>query len=94
MVAKPVSEGVIAWFSADDYPRIRGMAADQYLLPADYQEWRERANRNIAWYEEQGTIVRKVLVRPAELAAFCRRRKLPCDARARSECAQELAAKG
>jgi hypothetical protein len=74
----------IAWYRPRDWQRLREIAADANIIEESHAEWRYEATRVLRQLERQGVRVRKVIIDLDELTAFCRKRRVPIDAAARS----------
>jgi hypothetical protein len=79
----------LPWYSRDDYPAVRSMMADAHVLASTYDQWRMAAENNERVAQEAGLEVMRVMIVPEEFAAWCAKRNLEPDSRARSQRAQE-----
>jgi hypothetical protein len=78
-----------AWYRADQWERLREIAADRETLEQTYEAWVENAEQALRNMRESGMRVEKVEVDLEELLARCERRELEVDAHARALYAAE-----
>lgn len=71
----------VAWFSPQSFAEAKWRGAED--LPAEFEDWRAAAEREIAELRSKGVEVAKVDLAPAELSAWCRDNNRPIDAAAR-----------
>jgi len=75
----------IAWYSADDYPRIREVMLDGANLPDTFGQWETAAHKFEETYQRAGQRVVRAFIRPAEFVGWCRANGLNVDAKARMQ---------
>jgi len=79
----------MAWYSPDQWDRLRAVAADKEKLEQPYAEWAAGAGKGLAELNQAGAIVEKVTVDVNELEQWCRNKNLAIDAGARAQFAAE-----
>lgn len=98
MNKNPIQIAGIAWYRADDYPRIRQIMVDGRNLPATFEKWSEAAHKLEQAYQSAGQRVVRAFIRPDEFVGWCRTHGLDVDANARqrwgAECARRAAVPG
>ena len=83
----------IPWYAEHDYPSIRDIMTDSNLLPATYNQWKQKAERLESETKAKGVIVVRAAVDPKTFPAWCAIRGLNVDAKARMTFANEQAYK-
>lgn len=73
----------LAWFLADQWPRLLEVSTDRATLGRDHAAWLVQAEKNYTSLRDVGVQIRKVLVDVDELTAWCAANKLPVDADSR-----------
>jgi hypothetical protein len=91
-VSEPTEIIAMTWYRRDDWEQLRAIFADAHLLPADHDQWLQRAESQRRMYEEKGVVVEKVHIDPQTFPEWCRKRALKIDAEARTRYANELVA--
>ncbi|MEA3377488.1 MAG: hypothetical protein U9R72_14970 [Chloroflexota bacterium] len=86
---RPAAVVGCAWYRAGQWERLHEIAADSEKLEHTYEEWVDNAERALRGMRESGMGVEKVEVDVEELLAWCQRRGLEVDARARAHYAAE-----
>ena len=79
----------IAWYSREQWEKLKEVASDPEKLDDTYEEWKVNAERAIREYSEPDTITRKVHIDVDELMEWCKTLDLPIDGAARSAFAGE-----
>lgn len=74
----------IAWYSRDDFYRIRQFEPDGGGLQETFEEWLKGAQQGLLNIANLGLRVERIDVDPDALFAYCRRSKVKCDEKARS----------
>ena len=74
----------IAWYRAEQWPRLLEVATDRAQLERTYDEWQAVAQRALTDFARAGVWVRKVDVDLNELVAWCHSQGRAVDATARS----------
>ena len=80
----------LAWFAPGSYAAHRRL--DPIGLPRRFDQWRRRAEEIERLAEAQGFTVRRVLLDPEHLAAWCEARGTDVNSQARSTLAATLGA--
>lgn len=75
----------MAWYREEDYPTILQISDDRANMDDTYQTWLANAMRAKANMQQQGAIVKNVLVRPDELTQWCHTHGKPINGQARAE---------
>lgn len=75
----------VAWYRADQWQRLRSLAADAHVLHDTYAEWEAAAVERLAELRALGMLVQPVPVDIDELAQWCRERHQAMDGKARSQ---------
>lgn len=84
----PKEEGVVvgvAWYRREQWPRLLEISEDREKLEESYDEWLESAVKGLGTFASQGLKAIRVDVDTEELLAWCARRNLPVDGKARAE---------
>ena len=79
----------IAWYTPDEWIRVREASIDPEIFDDTYAEWQSEAEAALRRFRDQGMEVRRVYVAASDLVAWCKERGLPIDAKARSQYAAE-----
>ena len=74
----------IAWYSRDNFYRIRQFEPDGGGLQETFEEWLEGAQKAILEIAATGLRIERVDIDPDALLAFCRAGKIKCDEQARA----------
>jgi hypothetical protein len=83
--AKPAPMLVgVAWYRADQWERLRSLAADAHVLHDTYAEWEAAALERLADFRARGMLIEPVPVDIDELAQWCREHHQAMDGKARS----------
>ena len=80
----------LAWYSHDQWSRLRELAADAAVLEDTYEEWHSFAERTEADLLAKGIQVQRVAVDVEEIAAWCTSHGRSLDGDARAEFVAEL----
>src|SRR5579872_4151938 len=75
----------LAWYSREDWERLREIADDREKLDDAYEDWEHQALKVIRDLEAVGRRVRKVPINIDALIAWCAERKCRVDSATRSE---------
>jgi hypothetical protein len=75
----------VAWYRADQWQRLRSLAADAHVLHDTYAEWEASAMERLADFRARGMLVQPVPVDIDELVQWCRERHKAMDGKARSQ---------
>jgi len=79
----------VAWYSRDEWPRVRAIAADPETLEASYDDWLKAFTESRAALRHAGIVAEDVPVIADELKAWCAREGRPIDGDARAGYAAE-----
>lgn len=79
-----------AWYRAEQWERLREVAADQETLGETYEEWVANAERAVREMRRAGIHAEKVEVDVEELLAWCKARNRDVDGEARAQYAAEM----
>jgi hypothetical protein len=79
----------LAWYSADEWEKLRATAADVDNMEETYDEWVAHARMALKAAEAARLEVVKVVVRIDELVAWCKEKGLSVDGQARASFAAE-----
>jgi hypothetical protein len=79
----------VAWYSPEDWHRLREVAADPEALETTYEEWVATANSAMQEIRKAGLPAEKVEVGVDELISWCDAQGLVLDGRARAHYAAE-----
>jgi hypothetical protein len=85
---------VVAWYTREQWPRLRELAADPEALEPTYDQWQVAVNRGLAELEQTGCVPQPVEIDVEELAAWCEERECPLNSAARAAYAADLARRG
>lgn len=88
-----VIDVAVAWFHAEDYPRILEISADRESMEPTYEEWRAKAERAIRNVREAGARPHKVAIDPERFLAWCEAEGETPNSAARSGYAAHLLSK-
>jgi len=67
---------IVAWFLRKDYALFKRLSPEDSSLPDTFEEWLEFAEKQVAQYEANGMIIRKIAIRPHRFAGYCDSRGL------------------
>ena len=84
----------LAWYSREDWERLREIADDRDKLDDAYEDWERQALKMIHDLEVVGRRVRKVPINIEALIAWCAERKCRIGTAARSEYVSYLLSQG
>ena len=84
----------LAWYSREDWERLREIADDRDKLDDAYEDWERQALKMIHDLEAVGRRVRKVPINVEALIAWCAERECRIDTAARSEYVTYLLSQG
>ena len=82
----------MAWYRAEDYPRLRALVQDADRLPLSYDGWVVSAEQLEREVTRSGVAVVRVELRPDAFVAWCAQRDLAPDGAARARFANEALA--
>ena len=89
MATHPVT--ALPWYARGDYPALLQLFSDSNMLPATFDAWLERAELVERQFQKAGFGVAKIWIRPVPFAAWCKKRSVSPDQRARLTFANEAA---
>ena len=75
----------IAWYKPEQWELLRAESVDSKDLEDTYEEWLEFVEQQMKEVRESGIVISKVEVDVEEILAWCRGRRRPLDADARTE---------
>lgn len=81
----------MVWYRLEDYDAARAIMEDRAKLPSTYSVWRMSAEQAEKKMGRLGWTTIRAYIQPAEFAAWCSRRGLNIDAKARNEYADLIA---
>jgi hypothetical protein len=84
----------LAWYSREDWQRLREIADDRDKLDDAYEDWERQALKMIRDLEAVRRRIRKVPINIEALIAWCAERKCRIDMAARSEYVSYLLSQG
>lgn len=84
----------LAWYSRQNWERLREIADDRDKLDDAYEDWERQALKMIHDLEAVGRRIRKVPINIEALIAWCAERKCRIDMAARSEYVSYLLSQG
>jgi len=67
--------------------------ADRHVLPPTFDEWRKKAGAQESEAKRKGVVVLRASIDPNKFLDWCRQKRLPVDAKARTAFAAEVAMK-
>jgi len=79
----------VAWYSRDEWPRVRAIAADPETLEASYDDWLKVFTEGKAALRQAGIVAEDVPVLAGDLQAWCAAEGRPIDGDARAGYAAE-----
>jgi len=80
----------LAWYSSEQWGRLRSLSSDGDQLEETWEEWRELAESRFREMRQLGLEVEKVAVDVDRLARWCEREGRPVDGASRSAYAAEM----
>ena len=80
----------ICWYSAEQWPRLREVAADRGELEETHEEWLAMMKRSLRSFREAGMPYQLVEIDVEELVSWCKRKGKPINGSSRSEYAAHL----
>ena len=75
----------IAWYTEEEWRRLKKRAVDRDELDNSYAEWQQNATNVIAQFAQRGIEAIPVFIRVKELAAWCRKQGRALDGQSRAE---------
>lgn len=75
---------VFAWYSEQEWEKLKSVVDDPDTLDDTYSDWRKQANSAIAEIRNTGQEITKISIKIDELLAWCAERGLKPDSEARS----------
>jgi len=90
MAASPPVSG-LPWCARGDYPALLELFSDPDMLPATYGAWLRRAEATERQLQKASFGVARIWIRPVPFAAWCKKRNVSPDQRARLTFANEAA---
>jgi hypothetical protein len=93
-VPSAMTEIGLAWYSREDWQRLREIADDRDKLDDAYEDWERQALKMIRDLEAVRQRIRKVPINIEALIAWCAERKCRIDMAARSEYVSYLLSQG
>jgi hypothetical protein len=82
----------IAWYTREDWTRLKTLFEDAESLPANYTDWLTFAELSLQALAQQGISAYKVYITPDQFAAWCREKGLRKNALARMQYANTMIA--
>ena len=82
------------WYRREDYQRIREIVVDGSKFPAEFDEWRETAKKQVKDAKLAGLIIKAVFIDPDDFLAFCNETEIQCDGEAKAKFIVPLGASG
>lgn len=79
----------IAWYRAEQWPDLLAAVSDRSEFEERHEDWLATAEKTLEDMTRAGSRVERVEVDVTEMVAWCRARKAPLDARARSRFVSE-----
>jgi hypothetical protein len=79
-----------AWYRAEQWERLREIAADRDELEASYDDWAAHAEESLRQMREAGIDAEKVVIDVEELLAWCQAQGCDVDGGARARYAAEV----
>ena len=79
----------IAWYSKDQWERLRQVASDQGNIEDTYEEWMANAEKALQDFKKTSTMTRRVHIDVEELITWCKSKNLLVNGASRSEFANE-----
>jgi hypothetical protein len=79
----------IAWYEAEQWEKLREIAADPEQLEDAHADWLRHAEQVERDLRRRGIIIRRIPIDLGALVAWCRRNNRPIDAAARAEFTSE-----
>jgi hypothetical protein len=80
----------LPWFRRADYAVLLRMFTDSEKLPESFDVWLQRAETVERQSRKAGFSVARILIQPAPFAAWCKKRRLLPDQRARFAYANQV----
>jgi hypothetical protein len=80
-----------AWYTQENYERIKTIMEDGHNLPPTFSQWRLAAEQAVKKYRREGFITIEVNIDPDTFPGWCAARGLNVDAKARTEFAALIA---
>jgi hypothetical protein len=80
----------ICWYSAEQWARLREVAADRGELEQTHEEWLTMMKRELRRFREAGIPYQLVDIEVEELVRWCKRKRIPINSSSRAEYAAHL----
>ena len=87
----PPRVAALPWYHRADYPALLLLFSDPNRVPNSFDAWLEHAEGVERQLQAAGFVVQRVRIRPAPFAAWCGKRDLSPNQRARLQFANEIA---
>ena len=80
----------LAWYTEQEWRRLKELAHDREALDDSYEEWLRTAEETLEKLRSRGVVVEKVALRVADAAEWCARERRPVTSAERAAYAGEL----
>ena len=84
----------LPWFRRADYDALLSLFTDPEKLPETFDVWLERAKAVEMQFEKASFTVTRVLIQPTPFAAWCKKRRVSPDRRARFAYVNQVSRQG
>lgn len=82
----------VAWYTREDWAKLKAIFEDAESLPANYADWLAFAELSLQALKHQGISAYKVYITPDEFTVWCKQRGLRKNALARMQYANAMIA--
>lgn len=80
----------VAWYTREDWTKLKAIFEDAESLPASYADWLAFAELSLQALAQQGITAYKVYITPQEFTAWCQEKGLRKNALARMQYANAM----
>ena len=91
MTISPIRAVAMVWYRAEDYSAVLRVMSDSDKLPATFEKWLFKAQKNEKEMRRKGYTVIRICIDPETFPDWCRARGLDVNANARNLFAAESA---
>ncbi|MCC5905199.1 MAG: hypothetical protein JJU13_03255 [Balneolaceae bacterium] len=84
MKDNPIPVTGILWWKPDQWKKAKQISSDSHIFDDSYQEWKETAENTFNNFQDLSVTVYKIEIDLDEYVEWCKKKKLPLDANART----------
>ena len=80
----------LAWYYKPQWEKVRSYSKDRVGMEKKYEDWEKKALATAAQMEADGYTVHRVYIDVDMLIAWCKRKRMPIDGKARTDYTNHL----